>query len=513
MKKYLLFITAVLGINTIQAQEIGVADAVRYAQDNMNGTARFRAMSGAFGALGGDLSAINVNPAGSVIFANSVVGITATSYNPTNHSRYFGSTESDDYNAFDLNQAGGVYVFRNPDRSSNWKKFAIAVNYDTTNNFDNSLFVSGTNPTSSIDSYFLSFANQNGGIALSNLRLLDGETIDDLYQYLGETNGLGFEAQQAFLGYQGYVINPVNDSDANTQYTSNVAAGNFYHEFQKETRGYNGKLTLNFAAQYGDRWHFGFNINTHFTDYYQWTSLYESNDNNTTAGLQRLRFNNELNSTGSGVSAQLGTIVKITQSLRAGVAYESPTWLWINDKLTQSLTSVTSDTQGELPSVYVDPRVVNVYETYRHRSPGKWTGSLAYIFGQYGLLSVDYSLRDYGNTRFGGDGDFSAVNRDISNQLDIAGELHVGAEYRIKKFSIRGGYRNEQSPYKNKATMGDLNGFSGGLGYNFGKTKLDLAYNYWQRDYQQQFVVTGLTDAATVTTKNNNVSLSLMFDL
>jgi hypothetical protein len=35
-------------------------------QDNLNGTARFRAM-GCIGALGGDLSSLNVNPAGSAI--------------------------------------------------------------------------------------------------------------------------------------------------------------------------------------------------------------------------------------------------------------------------------------------------------------------------------------------------------------------------------------------------------------------------------------------------------------
>ena len=63
MKKLLfLLFTCFITINVIQSQEI--PDAVRYTQDNLNGTARFRAMGGAFGALGGDLSSINVNPAG-----------------------------------------------------------------------------------------------------------------------------------------------------------------------------------------------------------------------------------------------------------------------------------------------------------------------------------------------------------------------------------------------------------------------------------------------------------------
>ena len=48
-----------------------VTDAVRYSMDEIQGTARFRAMSGAFGALGGDMSAVNINPAGSAIFNNS----------------------------------------------------------------------------------------------------------------------------------------------------------------------------------------------------------------------------------------------------------------------------------------------------------------------------------------------------------------------------------------------------------------------------------------------------------
>jgi long-subunit fatty acid transport protein len=52
------------------------------------------------------------------------------------------------------------------------------------------------------------------------------------------------------------------------------------------------------------------------------------------------------------------------------------------------------------------------------------------------------------------------------------------AEYKIEKLSLRAGYRIEQSPYKNKTTVGDLTGYSGGLGYNFGSTKIDLSYAY-----------------------------------
>ena len=43
-------------------------DFLKISIDNPVGSARFESMGGAFGALGGDLSAINVNPAGSAVF-------------------------------------------------------------------------------------------------------------------------------------------------------------------------------------------------------------------------------------------------------------------------------------------------------------------------------------------------------------------------------------------------------------------------------------------------------------
>src|SRR4051812_47053370 len=161
MKKYIFLLLASFTFSISQSQEI--TDALRYAQDNLNGTARFRAMGGAFGALGGDLSALNVNPAGSAVFTNNQVGITLSSYNLKNKSNYFGTQTSENDYTIDLNQAGGVMVFQNGEKSD-WKKFTLALNYDNANNLDNTLFSAGINPSNSVSSYFLSYANQNGGV-------------------------------------------------------------------------------------------------------------------------------------------------------------------------------------------------------------------------------------------------------------------------------------------------------------------------------------------------------------
>jgi long-subunit fatty acid transport protein len=101
----------------------------------------------------------------------------------------------------------------------------------------------------------------------------------------------------------------------------------------------------------------------------------------------------------------------------------------------------------------------------------------------------------------------------MGNTLTTASEVRIGCELKVKKLSFRSGYRWEQSPYKDGTTVGDLTGYSGGLGFNFGTTKLDLAYSNSKRDYNQQFFTQGLTDAARIKSVNNNVTLTLLFEL
>ena len=69
MKKCLFLLLSSLTFSVAQSQDI--TDAVRYAHDNLSGTARFRAMGGAFGALGGVLSTFTAYSAGSAIFPNN----------------------------------------------------------------------------------------------------------------------------------------------------------------------------------------------------------------------------------------------------------------------------------------------------------------------------------------------------------------------------------------------------------------------------------------------------------
>lgn len=525
MKKY--FLVAVLGLTAIatQAQEVG--DALRYAQDNLTGTARFRALSGAFGALGGDLSSLNVNPAGSAIFANNQMTVTLSNFNNKNNSTYFGETNAEKTNTFDLNQAGAVFIFGSKN-NGDWKKIAIGVNYENTNNFNNGVFSAGTNPTNSIDQYFLAFANRGNNGAPVPQQFVNrepGETISDLYSFLGSNlpnnqfPGLnGFDAQQAFLGFQGFLLDAVDENNENSTYVSNVpGGGNYFQTNEVYSTGYNGKLSFNLSTSYKDKFYFGLNLNSHFTDYTKSSSFTESNNAALSSNytVSRLRFNNDLNTYGTGFSFQLGAIAKLTNEIRVGLAYESSTWYNLTDELSQSLTVVSANTSGELPADIIAPQVINVYEPYKLQTPSRVTGSFAYVFGKKGLLSIDYALKNYGSTQFKPANDFffNSLNNEMSRTLDTSGELRIGGEYKIERLSLRGGYRYEQSPYVDNTTIGDLNGFSAGLGYNFGSTKVDLAYAYAKRNTQQGFFNQGFTDGASIDAINNTVSLTLLFEL
>ena len=511
MKKTILSLLTGLTFSFVQAQENSQQEALRLSMENITGTARFRSMAGAFGALGGDLSALNQNPAGSIFFSNNFASATLTSYNMKNSSTYFGTRGNKNDNAFDLNQAGVAFVFAdNNDPKNDWKKFTIAVNYENTNNFDNSIFAIGTNPYNSISQYFVNKAN---GIPLELLQTLPNETYEDLYVYLGGLpdadypNINGFQAQQAFFGYQGYAINPAVDSPGNTIYTSNVPTSNNYRQkYYEGTTGYSGKGTVNFATSYKDFLSLGLNLNFHYTDITRSTLVREDYDSNDPNALQSLSFATETHTFGQGFSFNLGAIVKATKSLRLGLAYESPTWYRFEDEQIQSICA-DCNTSSE---VLVNPNIIMVYPAYKLQTPDRWTGSAAYIFGKKGLLSLDVSAKDYSSTRLKPKRDpiFNSINTDMKNGLKTAIEVRLGGEYRIKQISLRGGYHFDESPYKKDVTLGDLTGYSAGIGYSFGESRVDLAYSYEYRKMNQAFLTSGMVDPARVSRYNNNVSVS-----
>ncbi len=504
MKKYIYLGIGLITTLHIQAQSID--EALKISQDNTIGTARFRSMSGAFGALGGDLSAINVNPAGSTVFNNNQVGVTLSSSSNRNKTNYFNSLNESTQTNLRFNQLGGVFVFKDDSESNPWKKIALGINYETTNRHNNYALVAGTNPNNSMANYFVQAAN---GIPLNVIRELGvNEDLSDVYRYLGTE--YGHNEQIGFLGVNGNIIKPINDNDNNTDYFSNAGSNNFYQEKETVSSGFTSKTSFNFAAEFKKVASFGINLNHHYTEYYRTFNYFERGSSSQADRLSTLSYENTLLTLGNGFSFQLGTIIKL-KDLRLGLTYDSPVWHRFTDEQTEGVSTTVNGSNGR---VDIYPNITNFYLPYKLRSPGKSTFSMAYIFGKKGLISVDYGIKCYTQTRYSPTNEFTNVNLGFENAMQLASDFRIGAEYRIKNVSLRGGYRYQESPYKKEFTnMGDLKGYSAGIGYVYGPYRFDLAYSYSKRKYQETMFDKGLLDTYKTDHILQNISFTVIFDL
>ena len=499
MKRHLTFLLVLL-CAFVSAQNIN--DVLRYGTENIQGTARFQSMGGAFGALGGDLSALNVNPAGAAVFNNTLVTFSGTFFNIDNQVNYFGTQTNSNINDTSINQVGGVFVFNNTNSNSDWKKFSLAFNYDLAQSFENSYLVNGRS-NQGVDNYFLDFAE---GTPLGSIELLEGELIENAYLDIGSNQGFG--DQQAFLGFQSGIIDPVDFEDPTTsEYIRNANYSDVNQQLQRSSIGYNSKFTANIASEYKDKLYLGASLNFHSIFNERIDRLTETGyDAN--SPIQRTTFDNLLVTQGNGFSLTLGAIAKLNEFVRVGGSYQSPTWYRLNDDLSQRINSDFADANADIN--FIDFNIVNLFETYTIQTPSKLTGSMALIFGKNGLLSFDYGYQDFSNAelRPQSDPSFQTVNNDISNQLGAVSSIRLGGEYRIAQVSLRGGYRFEQSPYVNTDTIGDLNSISAGIGYNFGGNRLDFALNRIDQQVNEQLLDTGLITPATINRIRTNATLS-----
>lgn len=90
------------------------------------GTARSLGMSNAMGALGGDLSAINSNPAASAVFRTSNIGFTLGFESDMTEST-FSNTLKDENTEFGFKNVGGVLVFDVDNGNSQLKSISLAI--------------------------------------------------------------------------------------------------------------------------------------------------------------------------------------------------------------------------------------------------------------------------------------------------------------------------------------------------------------------------------------------------
>ena len=424
MKRFLLSAIFIAATITSYSQALNYDNlALLFSNDNQNGSARFNAMSGAFGALGGDISSLYVNPAGAAVFKTSAFSVTGSSRETDITSNFYGNSLTTQNEYFNINQAGAVLVF-DIYEDSDWDKVAFGFNYRIKNNFDNSFVAEG-----------------NSGVAT-------------------------------------FVEFPEDKKATITQYNT---AGN-----QNFINNYNGEVSeFNFAISgaYQRKLYVGASLNTVSLQFTQQAILRETNKDGNGNTLNA-RFIQENITTGTGFSLNAGFIYKANKFFRLGASYQTPTWY--TEIIEQTNITDNDGYFGDTEISVSDSNIIydNTFGgnlpvqelAYKLKTPSKLTLSGALIFGKNGLLSVDYTRKGYQKINLS-NADFSDVNPFFANQLRNTTTINVGTEWRLDKLSLRGGYRYEQNPRKDALESDNLTGYSFGAGYNFGNTKFDIGYS------------------------------------
>jgi len=495
MKKLVITILSVFTLGSLSYAQ-STSEILQISESNALGTARFNGLSGAFGALGGDLTALTENPAGSAVFLNSYGSITLGQSGRLSSGSYLGSITESNKATLDFNQVGGVLVLKNTS-GNGFSKIALGLSYNKTNDFRNEFQISG-NANNSIADYFVGQAN---GIDSNNFELRRGESLRQAYQAIGDDPNLGFRGQQGFLGFQGFLISDINA----TTYQSEVIGNNTQQIIDLETGGSSGKVTLNAAAEINETFYLGANLNFHNLNYDKVVVFDEFNNGGGT--IDRTTFINQIETNGSGVSLDFGAIAKVTDIVRLGLSYQTPVFYELEDSYSQRLETFFSDNTSKI----VNPNTVIVLPTYQLRTPGTISASMALVAGKNGLVSGQYSRKDYSNIKYTSEGNsFDELNSIIKDTFTAVNIYKIGGEYRVENWRFRGGLSRITSPYKNDRILGDTNSFSLGGGYNWGKWKIDVSYTRTETDREETlFEDASFNNRASVNQRNRNVSITL----
>lgn len=475
----------------------GEVDALTFSRNELTGTARSVGMGGAFGALGGDMGGVAINPAGIGVYSQSEVMATLSfRNNKTETELNAGKIDKSKFN-FNFSNFGVVGVI--PIDNDIVPKFNFGFSYNRIKDFNRKYESQGSNLNSSLADFMADRANASGASAITGSRPFENA------EWLG------------VLGYKGGLIN-ANDKGL----FGRTQGGNVNNRLYVREKGAIESYDFTAGTTFANVLSFGVTLSVTDFDhrlYSDYQEDYKSNNSN-------FYLENWLKTEGTGYQVTAGLILKPINEVRIGVAYHSPTWYEMTDYYSAAL-----DALGK-PVIDTYYEAGNTYTDYDFRTPDKWSFSLAGILGKRVILSADYELTNYKNMKYRNTDRFSSLsdhNEYIKHDYKNASTLRVGTEIRITpQFSGRLGYAWMESPlqkdFKNMkrdvvtvgtiahfAQEGDANYFTWGLGYVFNsnfytdiafaiKTQKDDLYSF-SKLYNDEGGV--FLDSQKATLKNN----------
>jgi len=498
MKKYMILVCALLTISGIFAQ--GEYDAMKYSQTDITGSARYVGMAGAFGALGGDMSAIGMNPAGIAVYRSSELSFTPVFTTATSSSDFNGNESNDSRLKLQLNNFGYVGSFRTNGNAS-ISNFNFGITYNKLKDYNRNVSVIGLGRPSSL----LYRVSEDLGTNVAE---------NDLY-------GMGW------LAYQTYLTNREPDG----RYTSVLAPGetmnsNMYMQEKGGVDEWNFSLGANWA-------HFlyvGLSVNLQDVNY-EMMSVYkeESLDE-----LFNFQLNNVLLTNGGGINAKIGAILRPIPNLRFGFAMHTPTYYYLTDTYGSSMSSlgVTGGIDGDNEHF---AEIKQDYSNYELITPGRLLYSVAYQFGKKAIISMDWDVIDYREAKLKSESGvpYDDSNTDMYKHLRTTTNFRLGGEFRLNdNVSLRAGTAWYQSAYKTDMTDHNTEIITAGttpqysfdkgtrytslgLGYRTGAFFIDIAaINQYISENFFNFFDSANHDQdkfAKLDTKKSNINVSLGF--
>lgn len=512
---------AAFGAATVASAQSAM-DAYTLSQTQLRGTARFLSMGGAFGALGGDLSTLNQNPAGIGVYRSSEIGATldidfqrSTLQNTGNPQGDYTDTQT----RAACNNFG--YVGTAALSSSVMPYFQWGVTYNRVNSFERAY--RGYFPK--LDTSWTNYvASVSGGNAAADL--WGNDDYDPFFQ--SDVPWISALAFNSYLISENPGYNPNEDYPQYLGLYQNGSEANA--DIQVREKGYVDEYSINLGGNFANMvyWGLGFGITdlsfTRWSYYSEQVSdarVPSEVDPSTqqplghTTGAAEWGIENYQQMSGTGFNVKFGLIFKPINELRLGLAVHTPTWyalnfsqsawtdydLWWIDRYMvdgqQYADEVhTSNYSGQPYST--DNPYASTGDGYfsRHmKTPWRLMASAAGVIGGRFILSADYVYEAYPSMTFSNDyGEMLDVTNDVKQYYQPSHELRLGAEFRVTpRFSVRAGYNYKSTGAKQTARDGfdyvyttgtqtlytfdgDRQNVSCGLGYRFGGFYIDAAY-------------------------------------
>ena len=463
INRTILLASAMMTTGAIMAQDS--YDAANFATKDLNGTARYVGMGGALGALGGDISVMATNPAGTAMFRKTDAAVTMSGvFSDKGQLGHDGSRMSID-NA-------GIVVSMPTDDGSSLKYVNFGANYVKARNYlgnlntdiSNLLGPGGTGFSQTFqiaDLANMAYDNGNFGmLADMSAPIYDKDGVMTKDAIIAER----LDEHGNFLGYEGIAANAAN--------------------YQRATYGSVSQVDMNLSFNVLDKYFFGASVGVYDVNYSR-ESFYQE------LGVDGAYydFSNWYATDGTGIDVKLGFICRPIDNspFRIGASISTPIWYRFEDMNGSTLY---------LNDKYLDNQFTDPY-MYNYRTPWKFGLSMGYTVGNYFAIGAEYEYQDLSTAKYSEDGHstayFRTQNEFIKNNLKGQGTFKVGMEVKpSNSFSIRAGYNYVSAPmadnayriiaYDSPFTETDFtnwkatNRFTFGLGYRYNGGYIDLAF-------------------------------------